>query len=166
VNNFETGDLLLQGAREFLPELQRAFERESWNVVVRRAQEIVELSLKAALKMMGIEYPKEHDVADVFAQACMIRGLGIEEAALNTVREISARLARDRQPAFYMERRYSQDDAVRARQGAQMVLALIGQLVERMRGVLPESDEKRVDNPLEGPPAQGEDPTHPEQPQP
>jgi HEPN domain-containing protein len=158
VNNFETGDLLLQQAGEFLPELERAFERESWNVVVRRAQEIVELSLKGALKMMGIEYPKEHDVGDVFAQACLTRGLGVAEADLSAVREISARLARDRQPAFYMERRYSQDDAVRARQGAERVHALVGQLAARMRAAPPGSGEAGAGDPLGKPPPPGEDP--------
>lgn len=134
MNNFEAGERLLEEAREFSPELERAFERAAWNIVVRRAQEIVELSLKGALKMMGIEYPKEHDVGDLFARACAARGLGVPEADLIAVSEISARLARDRQPAFSMERRYSREDAARARQGADRVLALIGQLAERMRG--------------------------------
>jgi HEPN domain-containing protein len=164
VNNFEAGDLLLQEAREFLPELERAFERESWNVVVRRAQEIVELSLKGALKMMGIEYPKEHDVGEVFAQACVTRGLGLEEADLGAVREISARLARDRQPAFYMERRYSRDDAIRARHGAERVHGLVGQLAARLRGAPPESGERRSGEPPADPPAQGGEPAHPGRP--
>ncbi len=139
MNNFETGDRLLQEAREFLPELERAFERGSWNIVVRRAQEIVELSLKAALKMMGIEYPKEHDMGDVFAQGCAARSLGVDDSELEAVREISARLARERQPAFHMERTYSRADATRARQGAQMVLGLVDRLAERMRGPGPKS---------------------------
>lgn len=137
MNNFETGDRLLQEAREFLPELERAFDRGSWNIVVRRAQEIVELSLKGALKMMGIEYPKENDVGDVFAQACTARNLGVEEAELGAVRGISARLARERQPSFYMERQYSREEAMRAREGTEKVLALVGRLAERMRGSRP-----------------------------
>lgn len=100
MNNFEIGERLLQEAREFLSEMERAFEKGSWNIVVRRAQEIVELSLKAALKMMAIEYPKEHDVGDLFAETCIARSLVVEPAELDATREISARLVRERQPPF------------------------------------------------------------------
>lgn len=137
MNTFEIGERLLQEAREFLPEMERAFERTSWNIVMRRAEEIVELSLKAALKMMAIEYPKEHDVGDLFAETCTVRNLGVEPAELNAVRGISARLVRERQPSFYMERQYSRADATRAREGAKRVLALVERLAERIRSAGP-----------------------------
>jgi HEPN domain-containing protein len=134
VNNFEAGDSLVREAREFLSEADRAFDRESWNIVVRRAQEVVELSLKGGPKMMGIEYPKEHDVGRVFAQACRTRNLSIGEPDLVNIMQISAWLARERQPAFYMERQYRRAEAVRAREGAQSVLALVERLAEQLRG--------------------------------
>ena len=133
MTNFETGESLLREARDCLLDMERAFERESWNLVVRRAQEAVELSLKGALAMMGLEYPKRHDVGDAFAQGCVARKLAIEMADLDTVREISARMARDRQPAFYMERQYLRSEAVRAREGAVWVLVLVERLAERLR---------------------------------
>lgn len=133
MNNFEVGQRLLEEAREFLPEMHRAFERGSWNVVVRRSQEIVELSLKAVLKMMAIEYPKEHDVGDVFVETCIARGAGLTSDELDDVRQISARLARERQPSFYMERQYSQADAMAARRGAERVLALVERVAHRIR---------------------------------
>lgn len=134
MNNFETGERLLQEAREFVPELDRAFDRGSWNIVVRRAQEVVELSLKGALKMMGIEYPKEHDVGGLFDRACRARRLGVEEAELTKATEISARLARERQPSFYMDRQYARAEAEQARDGALTVLGLVERLVGTMRG--------------------------------
>ncbi len=36
---------------------------------LRLSQECVELSLKAALRIVGIEYPKKHDVSDVLVMA-------------------------------------------------------------------------------------------------
>lgn len=137
MTNFETGDRLLREAREYRLDLESAFDRESWNVVVRRAQEVAELALKAALKMMGIEYPKEHDVGRVFVEACRTRGLPLEPAELQAIREISTRLARDRQPAFYMERLYDREDAVAAREDADSVLAFVVRLVGRLRGPRP-----------------------------
>ncbi len=134
MNNFEAGDSLVREAHEFLSEVDRAFERGSWNIVVRRAQEVVELSLKGGLKMMGIEYPKEHDVGRVFARACGARNLSIGEPDLVNIMQISAWLARERQPSFYMDRRYSRAEAVRAREGAMTVLALVDRQVEIMRG--------------------------------
>jgi HEPN domain-containing protein len=137
VNNFETGDRLLQEAREYCVDLEAASARRSWNVVVRRAQEVVELALKAALKMMGIEYPKEHDVGRVFGDACRKRTLSIDPAELERVREVSARLAGHRQPAFYMERVFGEEDAGPAREDAQWVLALVEGLADRLRGARP-----------------------------
>ena len=133
MNNFETGERLLQEAREFMGEVERAFERASWNIVVRRAQEVVELALKGALKMMGIEHPKEHDVGSLFAEACAARKIEVDRAVLNAVREISARLARDRQPSFYMERVYQGEEAAHAREGAARVLALVEDLAEKLQ---------------------------------
>jgi HEPN domain-containing protein len=42
---------------------QKAFEDEKYNITVRQAQECVELSLKAALRYVGIEPPRWHDVS-------------------------------------------------------------------------------------------------------
>ncbi len=42
-----------------------ALKRRSFPEVIRFSQEATELSLKAALRLKGIEYPKVHDVGDV-----------------------------------------------------------------------------------------------------
>ncbi len=36
-------------------------------MAVRRAQEVVELALKGALKVLGVDYPRVHDPAPVFS---------------------------------------------------------------------------------------------------
>jgi hypothetical protein len=132
VNNFELGNKLLNEAQEFYEEMLRAYERGSWNVVVRRAQEVVELSLKGLLKIMGIEYPKEHDVSDVFERACREKGIEVGIEALDQMKRISSRLARDSAPAFYMERFYSQEQAKEAKEGAELVLGVARELKGRL----------------------------------
>jgi len=128
VNNFQVGKKLLGEAEEYYEEMLRAYERGSWNVVVRKAQEVVELSLKGLLKIMGVEYPKEHDVGDVFAQACGEKRIGIKTETLEQVRRISAELARERAPAFYMDRLYSEEQALEAKEA-------VGRVLETVRGL-------------------------------
>lgn len=54
------------GAR--LRDAQQALEEALNAYSLRLSQECVELSLKAALKIVGIEYPKKHDVSDVLLE--------------------------------------------------------------------------------------------------
>ncbi|MFB0546311.1 MAG: HEPN domain-containing protein [Anaerolineae bacterium] len=115
MNNFELGDRLLGEAEEYYEEMLRAYERRSWNVVVRRAQEVVELSLKGLIKMMGIEYPREHDVGGVFEGVCREKGIEIEIETLDQIKRTSSRLARERVPAFYMEELYNEEQARRSK---------------------------------------------------
>jgi HEPN domain-containing protein len=50
-------------ARRCLKESKTAFDEEDYPITVRRAQECVELSLKAVLRSIAIEYPREHDMS-------------------------------------------------------------------------------------------------------
>jgi HEPN domain-containing protein len=68
VRNFELGERLLRQAEESLEDMERAFQRGSWNMVMRRGQEVVELALKGLLSAMAVEYPKVHDVALPFVK--------------------------------------------------------------------------------------------------
>ena len=53
-------------ASEYLQDMEASYARKSWNAVVRRAQEVVELSLKGVLSYLGVDFPKVHDPAAVF----------------------------------------------------------------------------------------------------
>ncbi|MDV3243564.1 MAG: HEPN domain-containing protein [Nitrososphaerales archaeon] len=57
-------DYLLR-AKERLLDAASALKRKSYPEVIRYSQEATELSLKASLRMIGVEYPKVHDVGDV-----------------------------------------------------------------------------------------------------
>ncbi len=58
----------LKRAGERLIDADAALGRGSYPEVVRYAQEATELSLKAALRFIGVEYPKVHDVGPVLAR--------------------------------------------------------------------------------------------------
>jgi HEPN domain-containing protein len=40
--------------------------RRRFRIYYRRAQECIELSVKSVLRAVGVEFPREHDVSDVF----------------------------------------------------------------------------------------------------
>ena len=58
----------LARAKSRLASALGAMERKEYPDVVRYSQECVELSLKASLRFVGIEYPREHDVSDVLIE--------------------------------------------------------------------------------------------------
>jgi len=57
----------LKQAEARLEDAKDALSEDNYPYAVRLSQECVELSLKAALKAVGIDYPKVHDVSDVLA---------------------------------------------------------------------------------------------------
>ena len=134
MNNFDTGEKLLTEARVDLERVKEEYKRRRWNRVVRAAQEAVEHSLKGLLKMMGIEYPKVHDVGDIFEDACRGKGVDLEKEIFQEIREISASLADERSPAFYMERTYTQRKAQEAMRGAERVLEEAEEIARQLRG--------------------------------
>jgi HEPN domain-containing protein len=104
--------------------------RGAWNLVVRRCQETVELALKGALRAVGVEVPKVHDVgitlkdhADRFPE--------VLRESVPRLASISRRLRRERELAFYGDEEtgtppqwlYTQEDAEGALQEAGQVLS-------------------------------------------
>jgi len=53
----------IRTAGDCLEQARISLERENYPLSVRRAQECVELSLKAVLRSISVEYPREHDVS-------------------------------------------------------------------------------------------------------
>lgn len=80
--------------------LQILLEEQSYSDVVREAQEICELLLKAVLRLIGIEPPKFHDVGKIITENVTL----LPEAMRAKVRDIaqySFELRRDRELSFY-----------------------------------------------------------------
>ena len=132
MNNTDLNGRLIQEAQMIMEEARRAFDNEAWNLVVRRSQEVVELSLKGLLKLMGVESPKTHDVSDTFAKICREKKIAIESEKLAEMQRISHQLARDRAPAFYMEKEYTQEQASQALQSAETVLTETEEMTQKL----------------------------------
>jgi HEPN domain-containing protein len=120
----------IQRATVRLRALDVLFEGESWADVVREAQEIVELALKALLRGSGIDPPRVHDVSTVL----LLERERLPESVrdeLEALAEISRTLRRDRELAFYGAEDltpsvfYSRGDAEQARSDAARTVAAV-----------------------------------------
>ena len=68
----------------------------------------VELSLKIVLRLLGVEYPREHDVSDVLNKPIQSKDLPEWfRSELETISMISKRLTEEMGPAFYGDERHS-----------------------------------------------------------
>ena len=106
------------------------FNAESWADVVRESQEIVELALKALLRVSGIAPPRAHDVSDILvAEKERLPEEVLKE--LGTLTEISRDLRRDRELSFYGAEDltpsgfYTREDAEKARWGARRTVEIV-----------------------------------------
>jgi len=103
------------------------YERASWADVVRESQEVVELTLKALLRHAGIEVPRVHDVGNLLEEHRDLLPAPLE-GDVERLAEISRRLRRDRELAFYGSEDltpsefYREADAKAARAQAQDVV--------------------------------------------
>jgi HEPN domain-containing protein len=132
ISNKELGKkLITEAERIYKWELNTAIENEDWNLAVRRAQEIVELSLKGALKFLGVDYPKVHDVGYVFIKEAKNKGMQLSEDNFMKIQEASKWLTEARASAFYAEKNYSKDDALRAYEDAVFVIQTIKNVILR-----------------------------------
>lgn len=121
-NSESANNLLNEAEYIFNDEVIPAMEDAEYNLVVRRAQEVVELAVKAAIKFLGGDFPKVHDPTTALAELAAKKGWQISAEDLERIRTISADLAKQRAPAFYWEATYSQEQAESARDKAAFVL--------------------------------------------
>lgn len=120
--NKEVGMKLIEEAGEVRNrDLNSAWMARDYNMTVRRAQEVVELVLKGVLEILGVDYPKIHDVGDIFAEQVIKKSFLIEEDILERIQDISFWLAEARAPSFYLERDYTEEDAGKAFEDANFV---------------------------------------------
>lgn len=124
----------LRRATARLAAVDVLFEAESWPDVVREAQEVVELALKGCLRYVGVEPPRIHDVSDVlFAEQDRLPVA--LQAEVPRLAAVSRDLRRDRELAFYGAEDltpsgfYRRADAEQAREGARLVVRIVGEHV-------------------------------------
>lgn len=127
MRNRELAADYLRRARARLRALDVLFEEQSWADVVRESQEIVELALKGLLRSCGVEAPRIHDVSEVLMNERARLPKPVQDD-VDQLAEVSRDLRRDRELAFYgaedltPSRFYSEDAAVKARDGARFTV--------------------------------------------
>ncbi len=135
MNNRTLALSYLKKANDRLDVLDLLYKKRAFSDVIREAQEIVELSLKSMLRLVGVEPPKIHDVGGLLLEhkdklpKTVSRRL--ERLAL-----ISKILRRERELAFYGDidfiptEEYTNQDARKAIKDARFVVATTKTLVE------------------------------------
>lgn len=126
----EAGETLIRESESILRrDVQGALDEGDFNMVVRRAQEVVELALKGALRMLGVDYPKVHDVAPVFSEQVGQKRGAVDVEVLEQIEDISFWLSQARAPSFYLERDYGEEDARQALRDAVFVLTEVRKIL-------------------------------------
>jgi HEPN domain-containing protein len=132
---------LLDEAKVRLEAAKIFIERGRYSYVVRQSQECVELSLKSALRVAGIEYPKQHEVSDLLIEKREFYPAWFAEE-LEKVSRISKELMRKRMPSMYGEETWGQpprslfgrEDAESSVRSAEYVFNLAERLLSEWKG--------------------------------
>lgn len=119
----------LAQAEEILREAERLYQRQAWNLVVRRSQEVVELALKGILRYVGVEVPQTYDVS-LWLKNDQDRLPPPLRNEVDRLASISRRLRLERELSFYgdedigapPQRLYTEEDARIALEEARWVL--------------------------------------------
>mgnify|MGYP000256498228 CR=1 FL=1 len=126
-------------AEKRLKILSVLLEEEDYSDVVREAQEIVELALKGALRFVGIDPPKYHDVSSMLMQH-RERFPALSQEVLQRLSGISKRLRKERELSFYGDidfiptEEYSREDAQQAIEEATFVVQTVKGLLGDWKG--------------------------------
>ena len=128
--------LYIRQAQERLYHAREALTRGNYPYVVRQCQEAVELSLKAALRIVGVEVPKWHDVGPVLRRE-EERFPDWFRSEVGRIARISRKLRREREPAMYGDEEsgippdqlYYREDAEEAIQQAEYIYNMVERLL-------------------------------------
>lgn len=123
-------------ARIRIKSAELAYSEESYPDVVRYSQECVELSLKAALRAVAVEYPKEHDMSRIL-RAVRERFPEWFKREVEKLGDVSRDLADKRAPSLYGIETlgkapsdiFDRNDAEKALSDAKYVLDIVGKLL-------------------------------------
>jgi HEPN domain-containing protein len=127
VNMKTLAESYLEKATKRLRVLDVLLQEEAFSDVVREAQELVELAMKGMLRYVGVDPPKWHDVSPILVEHRDLLPETIQ-GALTRLQEISKRLRREREFAFYGDidfiptEEYTRQDAMQAIGDARFVL--------------------------------------------
>jgi len=134
VTNLSLAQSYLKKATDRLDILDLLLKKRAYSDVVREAQEIVELAMKAMLRAVGIEPPKFHDVGGLLLEH-KEKYLNSIFPDLNKMADISKRLRKERELAFYGDidfiptEEYTQEDGREALEDANFVVGIAKQVI-------------------------------------
>ena len=130
----------IRQAEARVKDAREAYSEENYPYAVRLSQEAVELCLKAALRLVGIEYPKVHDVSEILLMHSERFPEWFQREA-EYLAESSKVLAKKREISFYggeemlltPEDLISREDALDAVRRAQKTLELCKKLIQEYK---------------------------------
>ena len=137
LNNVEMAKSYIEEAEKRVRVAEMMLREKSYAYCIRQCQEAVGLLLKAALRLVGIEPPKWHDVGPVLLEFSSRFPEWFRER-IPEVAAISRWLRREREPSMYGDeelglppsRLYTEPYAAKALEGAKMVLSCVKKLLE------------------------------------
>ncbi len=129
----------IRQARERLRHAREALNEGNYPYTIRQSQEAVELALKAALRLVGVEPPKWHDVGPILRRESK-RFPEWFQREIGFMARVSRRLRREREPAMYgdeelslpPEELYDRVDAEEALRDAQRVVEFVEKLLRQV----------------------------------
>lgn len=129
----------LRQAEARLKDATEAYDAKNYPYSLRLAQECVELSVKAVLRAVGIEYPKQHEVSDLLSDVKLRFPEGFL-AEIPSIQEASKSLYRKRELAFYggedallsPEEAISEEDANKAVNSGKKVFSICSTLMDKL----------------------------------
>jgi len=125
-------------ANKRLKVLPEYLKLKDYPDVIRESQEIVELALKGILRYFGIEAPKWHDVSGVIKSNLNKMPEEIKKN-LRRICEISKRLRRERELAFYgeeyfvPEEEFDYEDAKEAIEDATFIVEICNKIFKKKK---------------------------------
>ncbi|MHA1793245.1 MAG: HEPN domain-containing protein [Promethearchaeota archaeon] len=120
---------------------KQALDKEAFAYCVLQSQEAVELSIKAALRLIGVDYPKWHDVGKALSSALERFPEWFQEN-ITGLAKISRSLAMQREAAMYGSEvgskapgsLFDNDDAKKSLENATFTFNLVKKLISSLEG--------------------------------
>ena len=100
MNNIDFANDYLNETKLRLETAENVVRKNAHAFCVRQSQEAVELSLKAALRLIGIDFPKWHDMSEILLEEKEKFPKNFQDN-ISKMANISASLAKKREPAMY-----------------------------------------------------------------
>lgn len=113
-------------------EINLHWQASSWHLVVRRAQEAVELILKALLRRLAVEVPRLHDVGGLLQKEKERLPESVKDN-LPRIISISRRLRQERELSYYGDEEqelppsalYTEIDARQAKEDVEWLMTIV-----------------------------------------